>query len=85
MNIETRIHTRVRNNIKVQHKPSLKSSGKTLLNNTSTNQRVSKNFAESLKKEGGNVWQICCKAVILHPLSREKRGGNEILDKGTET
>ena len=71
--------TRARNKIKVQHKAPLKSGGKALLKNISTNQRVSEKFAETLKKVVANIWQICCKAVILHPLSREKRGGNEIL------
>ena len=37
--------------------------------------------AKYLQKSAGNIWSICCKAVILHPLSREKRGGNEILNK----
>ena len=76
--------TRARNKIKVQHKAPLKSSGKPLSQNTSTNQRVSKKFAESLKKVVAKIWQICCKAVILHPLSREKRRRVEILNKGTE-
>ena len=48
----------------------------------STNQRVSKKFAESLKKGGINIWQICCKAVILHPLSRGKRDEVEMLKTG---
>ena len=45
----------------------------------STNQQVSGKVAKKCKKVGLNIWWICCKAVILHPLSREKRGGNEIL------
>ena len=67
-------YTRARNNIKVWHKPPLKRGGKTLLKHTSTNQRVSEKLAKSCKKVAWNIWQICCKAVILHPLSREKRG-----------
>ena len=27
------------------------------------------------------IWSICCKAVILHPLSREKRGTVEMLNR----
>ena len=40
----------------------------------SANQRVSGNVAEKMKKVGMNIWLVCCKAVILHPLSRGKRG-----------
>ena len=35
-----------------------------------------------MKKVGMKIWWICCKAVILHPLSREKRGAHEILNRG---
>ena len=31
-----------------------------------------------------NIWQICCKAVILHPLSRGKRDEVEMLKTGDE-
>ena len=50
-----------------------------------TNQRLSEKIAETLKKVVANIWQICCKAVILHPLSRGKRDRVEMLNKGTET
>jgi len=46
------------------------------------NQQLRRKVAFSLKKRGGNVWSICCKAVILHPLSREKRGQVEMLEQG---
>ena len=39
---------------------------------------------ESAKKVGLNIWQICCKAVILHPLSRGKRDEVEMLKTGDE-
>ena len=45
----------------------------------STNQQVSGKVAEKCKKVGLNIWRICCKAVILHPLSRGKRDEVEIL------
>ena len=32
-----------------------------------------------MKKVGMNIWRICCKAVILHPLSRGKRDEVEML------
>ena len=34
---------------------------------------------KSSQKSCIKVWCICYKAVILHPLSREERGGNEML------
>ena len=45
------------------------------------NQQVRKKDSFSMKKRGVNVWRICCKAVILHPLSREKRGTVEMLNR----
>ena len=42
-------------------------------------QRLRRKFAKKYEKRVADVWRICRKAVILHPLSREKRGGNEIL------
>ena len=72
-------YTRARNNIKVSSENRLQMSWNPPETNPSTNQRLSEKFAESLKKVVANIWQICCKAVILHPLSREKRGSNEIL------
>ena len=50
----------------------------------STNQLVSEKLAESLKKVDANIWRICCKAVILHPLSRGKRDEVEMLKTGDE-
>ena len=50
----------------------------------STNQRVSGKVAEKCKKVGLNIWWICCKAVILHPLSRGKRDEVEMLKTGDE-
>ena len=50
----------------------------------STNQRVSGKVAEKWKKVGLNIWRICCKAVILHPLSRGKRDEVEMLKTGDE-
>ena len=61
------------NNNKVLYKPPLKNCKNPMETNPSTNQQLSEKEAESLKKEDANIWQICCKAVILHPLSREKR------------
>ena len=78
-------YTRARNNIKVSSENRLQMSWNPPETNPSTNQRLSKNFAKKYKKVGGNIWQICCKAVILHPLSREKRRWVEMLNKGTET
>ena len=46
------------------------------------NQRVMKNFAETWRKSGRIVWQICYKALILHPQSREMRTEVEILNEG---
>ena len=34
-----------------------------------------------MEKSAGSIWQICCKAVLLHPLSREKRGTVEMLER----
>ena len=78
-------YTRARNNIKVSSENRLQMSWNPPETNPSTNQRLSKNFAKKYKKVGGNIWQICCKAVILHPLSRGKRRWVEMLNKGTET
>ena len=44
-------------------------------------QRLRRKFAKKYKKRVADVWRICRKAVILHPLSREKRGTVEILNK----
>ena len=62
----------------------MKSGGKTLLKNPSTNQQVSEKVVENSKKVGLNIWRICCKAVILHPLSRGKRDEVEMLETGDE-
>ena len=78
-------YTRARNNIKVSSENRLQMSWNSPETNPSTNQRLSEKIAKKCKKVGGNIWQICCKAVILHPLSREKRRWVEILNKGTET
>ena len=51
------------------------------------NQRLSEKVAFSYEKSAWSIWRICCKAVILHPLSREKRrwvemlNGDEVLDR----
>ena len=50
----------------------------------SANQRFSGKVAEKCKKVGLNIWLICCKAVILHPLSRGKRDEVEMLKTGDE-
>ena len=34
-----------------------------------------------MKKSVSNLWSICCKAVLLRPLSREKRGTVEMLER----
>ena len=77
-------YTRVNNN-KVYEIPPSKRHPRISILNPSTNQRLSEKIAKTLKKVVANIWQICCKAVILHPLSREKRRWVEILNKGTET
>ena len=38
------------------------------------NQRLKKKMRILFKKRGWKIWSICYKAVILHPLSREKCG-----------
>ena len=48
------------------------------------NQWLSGKTAKKYEKRVADVWRICRKAVILHPLSREKRRWVEILNKGTE-
>ena len=77
-------YTRVNNN-KVYEIPPSKRHPRISILNPSTNQRLSEKIAKTLKKVVANIWQICCKAVILHPLSREKRRWVEMLNKGTET
>ncbi|MBR5204746.1 MAG: hypothetical protein IKW32_05985, partial [Bacteroidaceae bacterium] len=47
------------------------------------NQPLKDKTAKKYKKYGINIWSICYKAVILHPLSREKRGDHEILKQRT--
>ena len=37
------------------------------------NQRLKVKSIKNFKKRLSDVWQICYKAVILHPQSREKR------------
>ena len=49
--------------------------------NSFANQRLIFFLANSFKKVGGNVWLICFKALILHPLSREKGNAVEILEQ----
>ena len=77
-------YTRVNNN-KVYEIPPSKRHPRISILNPSTNQLVSEKIAKTLKKVVANIWRICCKAVILYPLSREKRRWVEILNKGTET
>ena len=43
-----------------------------MLKNISMNQRLSCKVSFSDKKRVKSIWQICFKAVLLHPLSREK-------------
>ena len=50
----------------------------------SANQLLSEKLAKKCKKVGLNIWRICCKAVILHPLSRGKRDEVEMLKTGDE-
>ena len=45
------------------------------------NQRLRRITTKKSKKSVFIVWCICCKAVILHPLSREKRGTVEMMNK----
>ena len=49
--------------------------------NSFANQRVIFFLTNSFKKVGRNVWLICFKALILHPLSREKGNAVEILEQ----
>ena len=44
-------------------------------------QRLRRKFAKKYEKRVADVWSICRKAVILHPLSREKRGTVEMLNR----
>jgi len=37
------------------------------------NQRLRQIIAKKYEKSVADVWRICRKAVVLHPLSREKR------------
>ena len=34
-----------------------------------------------MRKSASRIWSICCKTVLLHPLSREKRGTVEMLER----
>ena len=45
------------------------------------NQPLSRYPRKKHEKRVANAWSICCKAVILHPLSREKRGTVEMLNR----
>ena len=56
-------------------------NGKMFSVNSFANQRLIFFLANSFKKVGGNVWLICFKALILHPLSREKGNAVEILEQ----
>ena len=49
--------------------------------NSFANQRLIFFLAKFFKKVGRNVWRICFKALILHPLSREKGNAVEILEQ----
>ena len=61
-------------------------NGKMFSVNSFANQRLIFFLANSFKKVGLNVWLICFKALILHPLSREKGNAVEMLEqrKGSE-
>ena len=52
-----------------------------LPSNSFANQRLIFSLANFFKKVGRNVWLICFKALILHPLSREKGNAVEILEQ----
>ena len=56
-------------------------NGKMFSVNSFANQRLIFFLANSFKKVGMNVWLICFKALILHPLSREKGDAVEILEQ----
>ena len=73
------IHMRIRarENIKVYPSPPF-SRLENLFPKSSL--RIS-DLQKSMKKLGAKIWRICCKAVILHPLSREK-GDKLILKQG---
>ena len=45
------------------------------------NQPLSRYPRKKHEKRVANAWSICCKAVSLHPLSREKRGTVEMLNR----
>ena len=45
------------------------------------NQWLRRKYAKKHEKSVVEIWRICCKAVLLHPLSREKRRWVEILNK----
>ena len=45
------------------------------------NQRLRDKAAKNREKTRRSIWLICLKALILHPLSREKRITIEILNK----
>ena len=62
------VYTCALNNIKVYFKTLFPSSQKSFV---PTSLRISV-LQKSLKKVGMKVWWICFKALILHPLSRER-------------
>ena len=47
-----------------------------VIRNPFENQLLAGKFQKRMKKVCGYVWSVCYKAVILHPLSREKGDGH---------
>ena len=75
------IYTRARINIKVARSFWLKRLLNTCFPTCFENQPLSRYPRKKHEKRVANAWSICCKAVILHPLSREKRGTVEMLNR----
>ena len=70
------LYTRARNDIRYSDILSVCPLLLSVIRNPFENQLLAGKFQKRMKKVCGNVWFVCYKAVILHPLSREKGDGH---------
>ena len=69
-------YTRARNDIRYSDILPVCSLLLSVIRNPFENQLLAGKFQKRMKKECNKVWFVCYKAVILHPLSREKGDGH---------
>ena len=75
------LYIRARININVRLVPLHRRASKISFSACFENQLLTVELQKSMRKSASRIWSICCKAVLLHPLSREKRGTVDMLER----